>query len=195
MAIKSTSLQTLVTIMWLVHLQARHFAAGLMDDSESAILPELTGMLKNVQSKQPVIYGDVPQDTYQSQAQGDIIGGGNNKRANPATGLGMMPSKKKRLRNIQNYNPIIKAKMEVFQDRTKLPRIRALCEASNIKTKELFPKDFFPGDNFCQKLALFGTCFADCTRDHSPITDAQANHIVAKLKPALENPQSVKVTP
>ena len=193
-AIKATSVQTLVSITWIVHLQARRFSAGLMDDSEEALLSEFSSMLNSVKAKQPIVYADVPLDMY-STPSNEPTGDPTNKRGWQQTWGAGNPVKKLRLRNLQKYHPTIKEKMEVFKSRTKLPRIKALCEASNIKAKELFPKELFPSDNFCQKSALFGTCFADCTREHKAVTDEQANHIVTKLKPALDNPDSVKVTP
>ena len=194
-AIANMSSQTMAAIMWLVHKQARHFAAGKMDGEEKSVLPEFSIMAVNVQCKQPIIYGDVPLDMY-APASTDTTNGqpGASKRAGSGTN-GAPPNKKPRIKALPSYNSIIKEKMEVFRDRAKLPQIKALCDACNIKPKDLFPKSLFPVENFCQKSALFGTCFADCTREHKPVTNEQANHIVTTLKPAIDNPSSVKVTP
>ena len=192
-AMKSMSAQTMASIVWLVHRQARHFAAGRMVEGATAILPEFSIMSCNVQCKVPVVYGDVPLDLYNPNPT-------ETPHSNPTSikrlgqNLNGTPAKKPRIKALASYNPIIKQKMEVFRDRAKLPRIKALCEAANIKVKELFPKDLFPVENFCQKSALFGTCFADCPREHKPVTNEQATHIVTKLKEAIDNPSKVKVT-
>ena len=59
-AIQTMSIKTLTTIVWLVHLQARHFSAGKMDDGPTSIISSFSIMCVNVQTKQPVTYGNVP---------------------------------------------------------------------------------------------------------------------------------------
>ena len=193
-AIKATSVQTLVSITWIVHLQSCCFSAGLMDDSETSILSEFAIMSKNVKAKQPVVYADVPLEMYTTPTK-EPTDEPSNKRSWQPTWSAGNPGKKQRLRNLQKYHPLNKEKFECFKSCNKLPRIKALCDASNIKHKNLFPKYLFLLDTLCQKSAIFGTCFADCTREHKPLSDKQAQHIVTKLKPALENPNSVQVTP
>ena len=53
-AIQSTSVCTMVTIVWILHMQSRHFAAGLMTGKNS-FLPILSVMSGSVQMQQPVI--------------------------------------------------------------------------------------------------------------------------------------------
>ena len=57
------SLQTIASIVWLVHLQSRKFAAGKMIGSDG-ILAEFSVMCGCVETKGPVVYGDVPAVLY-----------------------------------------------------------------------------------------------------------------------------------
>ena len=68
-AIRTMSRRTMVTIVWLIHLQSRHFAAGKMGDDENAVLSAFSIMCVNVQSKQPVVYGNVPYELYTDPTQ------------------------------------------------------------------------------------------------------------------------------
>ena len=194
-AIQTMSVRSMVTITWLVHRQARHFAAGRMDGGPKSLLPEFSIMCLNVQAKQPVFYGDVPSEMYTSATDlaGGVILNANGKRGSPTNDPPNTFTKKPKIKQLPHYNNLIKEKMSVFSSRDKLPRIKALCDAAGCRTKELFPKELFP-ENFCQKSALFGTCFADCRREHSPVTDDQARHILTKLKKAIDEPNLVKVT-
>ena len=79
--------------------------------------------------------------------------------------------------------------MKVFTTRANLPRVSTLCQVSNINQHRLFPGR----DSFCIKGALFGTCFVDCNRNHTRPSDEEAEHTLQLLKPALDNPDSVKV--
>ena len=77
--------------------------------------------------------------------------------------------------------------MKVFKSGN--PRIRAICDAAGIRQNKLFQGK----ENFCHKSALFGTCFAGCKRDHTPVTDEEANVVVRQLDKALQDPTKVKV--
>ena len=195
-AIRTMSVQTMVTITWLVHLQSRHFAAGKMDEGEKSLLGAFSIMCVNVAAKQPVVYGDVPYEMYASSLDLAAASGfnANGKRGIQTGDTTGTVTKKPKIKSLPHYHHLIKEKMSVFSNHQKLPRIKALCEAANCKPQDLFPKDLFPIENFCQKSALFGTCFADCRREHAPVTDEQAKHIITKLKKALDEPDKVKVT-
>ena len=60
---KNTSRKTLATILWILHLQSRHFAAGKMEGSHSLIAP-YRYMITSVRTTQPVFNGNVPEDLY-----------------------------------------------------------------------------------------------------------------------------------
>ena len=52
------SLQTMASVTWLVHLQARNFASGIMTGGGEGILAEFSVMCGCVQTKLPVVYGN-----------------------------------------------------------------------------------------------------------------------------------------
>ena len=98
--------------------------------------------------------------------------------------------KRPRIIKMEHYNKFIKTQMAPFEARDKLPRVRALCDAANINPIDLFPNK----PNLCIKSTLFGTCFNNCKRDHIKITNEEATFAMDLLKPAISNPETVKVT-
>ena len=187
------SLQTIASIMWVLHTQSRHFAAGLMHsaDKPGSLRDDFIHMLTCIKTTQPVFNGDVPPHLYlppliPSQAP---TANPSNKRKRDNNSEGERPTKSKIIK-IQHYHPLIKAAMEpVMQHHTKLPRIQALCAAAGCD-----PNNLFSHPNICIKSTIFGTCFENCKRAHVEITDQEASKAISMLKPALDNPAIIKVT-
>ncbi len=57
------SRESIASVLWILHLQSRHFAAGLMTGSQS-LLAEFQNMRNSVRMKLPVQHGDVPKELY-----------------------------------------------------------------------------------------------------------------------------------
>ena len=163
-----------------------------------------------LQTKQQVAYGDVlmemlernpipppPNSTHSNNNpsrqhnnyNNNQNNNGNNTNKRKYGRLDQSERKRPKIVKIDNYHIKIAEKMKVFTTKGKIPRISALCQAANISQNQLFPGK----QNFCIKGALFGTCFADCAREHPHITNEEAEQTINLLKPALENPESVKV--
>jgi hypothetical protein len=60
------SRQSIASILWILHLQSGHFAAGLMVGNQ-AILAEFQHMRNNIHMKLPIQHGDVPRELYVPQ--------------------------------------------------------------------------------------------------------------------------------
>ena len=193
-AIGSMTKRTMASITWIIHMQSRHFAAGLMSPPK-ILLTEFHLMMTAVESKQQVTYGDVPTEMYESNPAPTSLPNftpNHNPTKRKAGGELERPGEKKRPKivKIEVYHPKIKEAMSVFNNRSKLPRVKALCDTANTDANNLFPSN----KNLCIKSALFGTCFSDCKRSHSPISDSDATRVLTLLKPALDYPENVKVT-
>ena len=188
------SLQTIAGIMWVLHTQSRNFAAGLMPkpDSPGSLRDDFIHMLTCIKTIQPVFNGDVPPHLYLPPLIPPSPSSSTNqsnkcKRDSNNDGDRLTKSK---IIKMQHYHPIIKKALEpVLQHHTKLPRIQALCTAAGCE-----PNQLFSTPNICIKSTIFGTCFDNCKRAHVEISDQEASKAVALLKPALDNPSSIKVT-
>ena len=181
--------QTMSSIVWLVHLQAREFSAGLMTGNGEGVLAAFSVMCGCVQTKSPVVYGDVPAALLnKSTTDTPAAITGATKRSNNNTDS-TQDSKRPKIVQIDGYNKLLEEKMKVFRNGSRLPRIKSICEAAKIKQSELFKGK----NNFCHKSALFGTCFAGCKRDHTPVTDEEAKTVIKQLEKAFANPDAVKV--
>ena len=60
---KNTSKKTIASILWILHLQSHHFAAGRMDGAEE-MTASYKAMLTCVCTTAPVLNGDVPEELY-----------------------------------------------------------------------------------------------------------------------------------
>ena len=62
-ACSNASKKTLAIILWILHLQSRHFAAGRMDGSQS-LIAHYRHMITCVQTTVPVFNANVPEELY-----------------------------------------------------------------------------------------------------------------------------------
>lgn len=188
------SRQTIASIMWILHTQSRHFAAGLMTtaDTQGSLRDDFLHMITCIKTTQPVFNGDVPPHLYlppSNEPSNSPTANPSNKRKREETSTTDRPTKTKIIK-MQHYHPIIKKAVQPVLDyHKKLLRIQALCTAAGCEASQLFSNP-----NICIKSTIFGTCFENCKRAHIEISDAEATQAVKLLKPALTNPSSIKVT-
>ena len=190
----SMTKQTIATVLWIVHLQARHFAAGKMKGAK-AILPVFQHMATQLEASNQVYHGDCPTSLYISN---DPIfatlgggGSGGKRKLDTDSDSGKGGAKRPKIIKIQHYHPKIKAAMTPFIAMKPLPRIQKLCTKAGIQSSELLPNK----PQQCIKSTLFGTCFDNCRRKHDQLSDEEAKSILTKLKPVIDNPASIQVNP
>ena len=188
------SRQTIALIMWVLHTQSRHFAAGLMNtpDTPGSLRDDFIHMMTSIKTTQPVFNGDVPPHLYLPP----LIEPSNSPTANPNKkrkrddSIGGDRPNKTRIIKMQHYHPLLKHALQlVLEHHKKLPRVQALCAAAGCDASQLFTNP-----NICIKSTLFGTCFENCKHAHLEITDNEASKAIQLLKPALDNPSIIKVT-
>ena len=97
---------------------------------------------------------------------------------------------KAKIIKMQHCYPLLKETLKpVLQHHNKVIRIQAICLAAGCEASHLFSKP-----SICIKSKIFCTCFDNFKRSHVEITDAEALNAINLLKPALDNPASIKVT-
>ena len=174
----------MTSILQTTHMQARYFSTGKMD-SRNDTIPTFAAMMMCVQATQPVTIGDVPPTLYQEKTQSYNIGNRGGKYRNEP----LETKTKQEPRPNTNYHPILQQKLSHLNNNNKVPKIRKMCQICNINQKELFPNK----ENLCIRSTLFGSCFSTCNRDHSKISDEEANNVINKLKKVIDNPELLKV--
>ena len=163
------SLQTMSSIVWITHLQSRHFAAGLMVGA-TAQLAAFTMMLNCINTMQPVVHGEVPPALYRPSPpvkQESSFRMKRNGSEVPATEGPTRHKRKASIVKMEHYHPKLKVAMAPLMIKgEKLPGVELMCRVAGTTSSNLFPAK----PNICIKSTLFGSCFEDCKRQHIPIT-------------------------
>jgi hypothetical protein len=186
-AIKSTTKRSIASILWIVHLQSRHFANGKMI-GENAFLPEFALMIQAIKSKQPVYHGEVPTALYMDvsdpKKRPPIDDTKNeNKKIKTET-----PTETFVLVNRDaTYHPKIKAAMLPFTSMQRLPKLAHICKAANVYSGNLFPKR----NNLCIKSQILGKCYSNCPHEHIKVTDEEATKALDLLKTVIDQPNKI----
>jgi hypothetical protein len=190
--------KSIATVLWITHLQARHFAGGQMV-GENAVLAEFQYMTNAICMKQQVEHGEVPTELYRLESQGK---GGASRMSNNNNPPGVTdpntPREKKQktdsaggMVNRDCYHPLIKQKLEpIFNQFPKKPLIRNMCTKAGTTQFKLFPNR---SRDFCIKAQIHGQCNANCRFQHVRITDDEAKKALEELKPIIANPNLLKV--
>jgi hypothetical protein len=189
--------QSIASVLWILHLQSRHFAAGLMT-GQQGLLAEFQHMRNGIRMKLPVLHGDVPRELYElpnnsrKQGQNDRMHSGNNniedrdaKRAKNATPAAEYVERP------EFYHPRIKAKLDpIYEMLGHKPMIRMMCTKAGINQSQLFPNS---DTKLCIKTQIQGRCFGNCKFKHVKISDAEADGALKALKKIIDNPNLLKV--
>ena len=197
------SKRTVASTLWLVHAQSRYFARGYMNQNSGRdeTLPTFDVMSKCIMNRLPFVNGDVPPVLYapppvyrKQELTNDVApsGGRGGKGERKRSGGNSDDRENKRARIVQNpnYHHYIKAKMaEIVGNGRRLPRVSLLCLKAGTRAGDIFPGK----ENLCIKATLYGTCFENCSREHSLVTDPEAKAAMTKLQKVIEDPTLVKV--
>jgi hypothetical protein len=200
MARSSMSRQTMASMLWIIHLQARRYSAGLMMGI-NALLPEFVTMCNHIKTKMPIQHGDVPQALIipQYKPTGPSNPKKNNYDSNNTTNQENTNKKPKVeiedkdhwkiIHHDKTYHPKIKAAMAPFLKWYKLPMIKQMCHVSRCSVNDLFPTR----PNICLKSQLWGKCYNHCTFEHTLVDDKEATKVVTLLEKVIKDPKLAKV--
>jgi hypothetical protein len=180
--------RSIASILWIVHLQSRHFSAGLMI-GHSALKAEFSHMCNCIKMKLPVEHGEVPTELYVPKTP---------DHAKPTNKPAAVPAKRQKLshENPQEpaptikrdcYHPKLQAAMKPFMASDKPVSLFKLTKAAGTRSFDLFPFN----DKLCIKAQIWGQCPKDCKHQHLKITTEQAEAALKKLDKVIQNPNLV----
>ena len=184
--------QTIASILWITHLQARHYAAGAMK-GDKALKAEFTTMMNAIVTKAPVIHMDTPPKLFQTEIKNTP------KRYDPPQpNTPQDHNKKPRLddnrdrfqltdRNVMH--PKMKHAMTPILNLSRVPNMGKICRAARTNAGELFPNH----KDICIRSQVLGKCFVSCTHKHFKLNDDDIEKALKVLAPVIANPSLLKV--
>ena len=184
--------QTIASILWITHLQSRHYAAGAMK-GKKAIKAEFTNMMNAIITKAPVLHMDTPPTLYNITQNNN-----NKKREEPSTPTYESPTKKlKPNDNADRYklvernvmNTKVKNAMTPILNLPRIPNMGKLCRAARANVGDLFPSH----KDICIRSQILGKCFTSCSHKHVKLSDREVETALKILEPIISNPSLVKV--
>jgi hypothetical protein len=183
--------QTIASILWITHLQARHYSAGAMK-GEKALKAEFTTMMNAIMTKVPVLHMDTPPKLYTSPTDKS------NKRQLPTNqeSNDESPTKKHQPNNDRYQliernlmNPKMKIAMKPILSLQRIPNMGKICRAARINAGDLFPAH----KDICIRSQVLGKCFVSCTHKHIKLSDKEVETAIKLLAPVNENTSLIKV--
>jgi hypothetical protein len=191
------SKQSIAGILWIIHLQSRHFSAGLMT-GDQALLAEFQHMRNRIRMKLPIVHRDVPTELYlppslprKSSASERFNNESTNhdKDSKKSRPNGSTPNEFTDRSDI--FHPKLKAKLDpIYTMISTKPMIRHMCTKAGINQSQLFPNS---DSKLCIKAQIHGRCYAQCRFKHTKISDAEAEGALLALKKVIDNPNLLKV--
>jgi hypothetical protein len=185
--------QTIASILWITHLQSRHYAAGAMK-GKKAIKAEFTNMLNAIITKAPVIHMDTPPALY-TTSPATL----KKKREEPTSPAIESPTKKQKGNDNNNdkyklvernvMNTKVKLAMAPILALDRIPNMGKICRAVRANVGDLFPSH----KDLCVRSQILGKCFTSCTHKHVKLADAEVETALKILEPIITNPSLVKV--
>ena len=179
--------QTIASILWITHLQARHYSAGAMK-GDKAIKAEFTTMMNAIITKSPVVHMDTPPSLFQTPKPAP-------KRPHPpqSDDTETYLSKKKKGndnadrfqlvdRNVMNNK--MKVAMAPIMNLPRVPNMGRICRAARTNAGALFPKH----KDICIRSQVLGKCFVSCAHKHVKLDDNDIETALKLLDSAITNP-------
>jgi hypothetical protein len=188
--------QTIASILWITHLQSRHYAAGAMTGPK-ALKAEFTTMMNAIITKAPVIHTDTPQKLYIQEPTPPPT-----KRGGPPTlqtpSPFESPTKKHQPndggdsfqlvdRNVMNAK--MRKAMQPILSLPRVPNMGKLCRAARTSAGELFPNH----KDICIRSQVLGKCFVSCNHRHIKLSDKEIEPALKLLDLVITNPSLAKV--
>ena len=189
----SVTRRTIACIVWTLHEQSRHFAAGKMNPNcDNPLLSIFNTMSKSVEDKLPVQNGSCPPCLYMKPESTESSAGSSKRNRTQGDTNEDRDAKRNKIVKNENYHPLIRERMKPLIIRgQKLPKVNLMCQKSGCRPSDLFPQR--NESNLCIKATLFGTCFENCSGSHDLITNTEAIAAMNKLKTVIDNPNLLKV--
>lgn len=189
--IDTLPLSAKASILWIVHLQCRHFAQGFMysGSPQGELLPAFTLMLNEITAGKihMVSHAGVPHQLLAV------------KRTPPTPDDNFTPDPKKHKVTDQNknkdqvqhpWNDKLKEALTAPLRAAKYPSLKQICRFCDLPERD--PVVTATGKQ-CRAYLIFGTCRygKKCRYAHDTCTDEQAEQILGKFKTFLEKPEDL----
>ena len=186
--------QTIASILWITHLQARHYSAGAMK-GKKALKAEFTTMMNAIMTKTPVMHMDTPPKLYNNETNDN-----SHKRSAPSDHdiKDRSPPKKHQPNNNSDryelvernvMNPKMKIAMKPILSLQRIPNMGKICRAARANVGDLFPNH----KDICIRAQVLGKCFTSCTHKHIKLTDSDVETAIKILESVNANTSLVKV--
>ena len=185
--------QTIASILWITHIQARHYAAGAMK-GDKALKAEFTTMMNAIITKAPVLHMDTPPKLFQDEPKQS------QKRHEPPTQDNPAPNQYKKQkgedqkdrfqlveRNVMHTK--MKHAMSPILNLPRIPNMGKICRAARANVGDLFPHH----KDICVRSQILGKCFVTCVHKHIKLEDNDIEHAIKILAPVLSNTSLLKV--
>lgn len=196
-------------ILWICHLQARHFAQGKMfpGNPEGEQLPAFQWMISMLQAGQihKISYAGIPAQLLAEKPTSKRKFGEITEDKNSFTDERLakllrlerkleqqIMDKEKRGNNAREpWNETLKGKLLVPLKTAKFPSLNRVCKFCNITNQADIAPDI--GKRHCRNYLVLGRCkYGDkCNLDHKTATDAQATSILTKLEEFIAKPEDL----
>ena len=188
-AISKVTRESIASILWIIMMQSRQFAAGQMAPSEPQI-PAFQNMIQNLQMRHPVQHGDVPMELFVPPPPPRAP-----KRPNDETKRQEQepawkkpkqdkPARPPLVQRPEIYNQKMKKAMAQFQQMRPRPSVMQLCRAVNTTATALFPGH----PNVCVRGQLWGACDQGCKHQHIALPDNIIDSALDTLNKVIQNP-------
>ena len=183
--------QTIASILWITHLQSRHYAAGAMK-GEKALKAEFTTMMNAIMTKAPVLHMDTPPKLYTNPSDKSL------KRPLPSDHQtnDESPTKKQQPNNDKYQlvernvmNPKMKIAMTPILSLSRVPNMGKICRAARANAGDLFPTH----KDICIRSQVLGKCFTSCNHKHIRLSDRDVERAIKILEPVNANTSLIKV--
>ena len=200
-AIRSYTTQTLdslprhskASILWIIHLQTRHFAQGKMDVNSptTMCLPAFSMMFNQISASaiHTVSIAGLP-------AKLDQPAKGNTKGLPTLPG---QPPEKRTKPNVPTppktegpWNTLLKSKLEQPMRIAGNPSLKEIARYCNLLREDTVIKNTKPGE--CRNYMIFGSCTygKKCRLTHATASDDQATHIIETFEKFITKPNELK---
>ena len=181
-AIRALTMQTKASILWILLLQTRHFAAG-----HQTVLAEFQNMLRKIVAKEsPIVHAEVPAMLLSDPPATST------KRKEPSpdsdTTPGLVTPDRGPPKRVKiELHPLIKSKIvDNIGRANRTASLTQICKFCDTDVRQLCRET-----NRCV-LYMVGMCKKKgCTRKHAKASDAEAAHIVLLLDKAVQNPTEI----
>ena len=193
-AIAKISKENIASILWIIMLQSRHFAAGQMIPADPYIA-SFQVLINNLEMKNihNISHGEVPPELYTPKIAAPSIKRNRNEQEDQQQQN--EEQRRKRLATEKNkvetwmerpeiYNPKVKSDMATIKSMKPRPTITKLCKAAGTSSLALFPNH----PKVCIRSQIWGACEKDCPHQHILLPDAEIDHVRDQLKKVVNNP-------